>query len=47
MNENFIPESFEQVTILLELLVVTSVVELEPPESYHFDPARTGTVSLL
>jgi hypothetical protein len=24
-----------------------SVAEPEPPEPYHFDPRRTGTVSLL
>jgi hypothetical protein len=27
--------------------VNTSVAEPEPPEPYHFDPRRTGTVSLL
>ncbi len=24
-----------------------SVAEPEPPEPYHFDPRRTGTISLL
>jgi hypothetical protein len=27
--------------------VTTSVAEPEPPETYNFDPRRTGTVSLL
>jgi hypothetical protein len=28
-------------------ILVSSVAEPEPPEPYHFDPRRTGTVSLL